>query len=216
MIRRVGLFIDLDGTLAASLGVLHSTYEEFLRRFGRAATAEEFDSLNGPPLRTVVGRLKATHSLPGTEADLYALYIDLLAVEYDGVAPHDGAESLLRAAHEVGQRVGVVTSGSQALAGRWLARVGLRGWVDEVVGFERGGRGKPHPDPYLYALEALDCSAASSLAVEDSFQGATSAVAAGLRTLVVAREPARSADWPGVHASVRGLRDVQNYLERGR
>ncbi|MFT4186074.1 MAG: HAD family phosphatase [Micrococcaceae bacterium] len=48
--------------------------------------------------------------------------------------------------------------------------------------------GKPHPDPYLLAIELLnkkgyDINAKDCVAVEDSIPGATSAVAAGVKTI---------------------------------
>ncbi|HWX30693.1 MAG TPA: HAD family phosphatase [Steroidobacteraceae bacterium] len=209
-----GLFVDLDGTLADSLPALRATYFEFLARFGIRATAAEFDSLNGPTLGKIVGQLKATHSLPGNESELFALYEDMLAREYDRVAAHAGAKSLLCIARERGWRVGVVTSAREALAKQWLTNAGLRSFVEDVVGFERAGRGKPHPDPYVTALECLGCAAAASFAVEDSRQGALAAVAAGLRTLVVRADRTVLEEWPAVEAHFRDLEGVRDYLAR--
>jgi HAD superfamily hydrolase (TIGR01509 family) len=206
-----GLFIDLDGTLADSLPVLSRAYAAFLKRFNVPSCDAEFDSLNGPPLRAAVGFLKAAHDLPGTESDLFAIYCESLALEYDRVAAHAGAEALLRGVRDAGWRTCVVTSASEDLVHRWLVNVGLRPLIDEVVGFERSGRGKPHPDPYLFALETLGCTARASFAVEDSRQGTLSALAAGLRTLVV-RTAAGGNEWPRVEAHCRNLAEVSDYL----
>ena len=46
-------------------------------------------------------------------------------------------------------------------------------------------RTKPHPDPYLLAADLLGVPASSCVALEDSGIGATSARAAGCRTVVV-------------------------------
>jgi HAD superfamily hydrolase (TIGR01509 family) len=208
-----GLFVDLDGTLADSLPALRVAYGAFLAHFGAAATAAEFESLNGPPLRTIVQLLKSSHGLPGSEADLFALYGKMLSSEYERIAAHTGAEPLLRSARERGWRVGVVTSAGEALADQWLSVVGLRTLVEEVVGLERAGRGKPHPDPYLAALGQLDCTASRSFAVEDSRQGAMAAVAAGLRTIVV-RPEAPAIGWPVVEAHFCDLTGVCDYLKR--
>jgi beta-phosphoglucomutase-like phosphatase (HAD superfamily) len=206
-----GLFVDLDGTLADSLGVLYETYADFLRHFGTEATRAEFETMNGPPLRIVVQQLKAAHALPGTEESLYALYMNMLASKYDVVPAHEGAAELLKYAHDTRWRIAIVTSGLEALAGRWLSRVGLHAMVWAVVGFERAGRGKPHPDPYLNALNILGCAARDSVAIEDSRQGVIAATRAGLRTVVVRREQA-TAEWPQVAATVSNLAQAREVL----
>lgn len=47
------------------------------------------------------------------------------------------------------------------------------------------GRSKPHPEPYLTALERLQLSAKECIAIEDSQRGLAAANAAGLRCIVI-------------------------------
>lgn len=58
-------------------------------------------------------------------------------------------------------------------------------YFEDVVTQDDFARPKPHPDAYLKALEIADLDPAEAVAVEDSPRGAKSAVAAGLRCLVV-------------------------------
>ena len=67
---RPGLFLDLDGTLADSLGVMREIYERFLAEFGRAGSPEEFDRLNGPSLSDVLEILKRDHYLTPSADEL--------------------------------------------------------------------------------------------------------------------------------------------------
>lgn len=53
-----------------------------------------------------------------------------------------------------------------------------------VIGYECA-RSKPHPDPYLEGLSRLGLSAATCVAFEDSVNGVSSAVSAGLYTFGV-------------------------------
>lgn len=183
-----GLFIDLDGTLADSLGGMRAVYERFLVHHGRVGSAEEFDSLNGPPLDEVVRRLAVAHELKGGRDDLLGLYRKLIEEAYAGVAPCRDAANLLAAARAEGFRVAVVTSGPAALATAWLRRVGLLAMIDAVVGGDEVECGKPAPEPYLLALARCGCSAEGSLAVEDSPTGCRAALAAGLRTFHISQE----------------------------
>src|SRR5262249_13309375 len=146
--------------------------------------------------------------------ELYARYVEMLAAQYDAVAAHAGAAQLLDGARKAGRPVAIVTSGSEALVRRWLERRGLADKVEEVIGMERGGRGKPHPDPYLHALQVLSCLAPLSFAVEDSRQGAIAACAAGLRTLFIGPHRAEREGWPPIEATMPSLVEVCEYLAR--
>lgn len=53
-----------------------------------------------------------------------------------------------------------------------------------VIGYECA-RSKPYPDPYLEGLSRLNLSAADCVAFEDSVNGVSSAVSAGLYTFGV-------------------------------
>jgi len=178
-----GLFLDFDGTLADSLPALRGAYAAFLAGFGREPSAAEFEALNGPPLRVVVALLKAAHGLEPGAAELLGLYRRRIAEAAAGVRPARGAAELLEAAREQGWRTAVVSSGARDAIAAWLERFGLA--VDLVIGGEDAPAGKPDPAPYLTALARTGCGAAASLAVEDSFQGASAAIAAGLTTWMV-------------------------------
>lgn len=184
-----GLFLDFDGTLADTLAALRKAYGDFLAAFGRTASDAEFQHLNGPPLRDVVEALREAHGLPHRVEDLHAQYDALLARSRGSSPPAAGARTVLERARATGRTVAVVTSGDRDATSAWLARVGFDRLVAVVVGGDDVGKGKPDPEPYLLALRRTGCSAAASLAVEDSELGALAAIRAGLPTLVIGAEP---------------------------
>lgn len=219
------LLLDLDGTLADSLGVMKAVYRRFMESLGRESSDAEFEILNGPPIAEVVRILKAAHALAPSHADLLARYQELIEAAYIAVPPRAGAHDLLEAAKARGWIVGVVTSNSEGRTRAWLARVGLDGWIDVVVGGDvvrsarasprAVARGKPAPDPYLAALECTGCKAENALAVEDSAQGATAATAAGIATLALASRPDPNDGWPAGVTFVAGLAGVRQRIEAG-
>jgi len=79
----------------------------------------------------------------------------------------------------------VVTNAPPDNADVMLRAIGLRHHFEVVISGEECPRGKPHPDPYLAALDQLGVTADEALAFEDSPSGLASAVAAGIRVVGV-------------------------------
>jgi HAD superfamily hydrolase (TIGR01509 family) len=190
-----GFFVDLDGTLADSVTALRSLYFSFLAEFGATGSEEEFQLLNGPPLRRVVEVLKELHQLPGEPSQLLDRYMARLQAAHESALPAAGASVVLSQARHRGWRTGVVTSSPREAALAWLRRTALMEMIDVVVGGDDVASGKPAPEPYLRAIALCNCTATRSIAVEDSVIGAASATAAGLQTFVIARMADRP-DWP--------------------
>ncbi|WP_347753640.1 HAD family phosphatase [Agrococcus sp. ProA11] len=99
-----------------------------------------------------------------------------------------GAIELLRELLEADVPVALVTMSTRTIVDRVEAalteRLGRAPFAATVAGDECE-HGKPHPEPYLRALEQLGADPARSVAIEDSITGARSAIAAGLTTIGV-------------------------------
>jgi HAD superfamily hydrolase (TIGR01509 family) len=190
-----GLFLDLDGTLADSIGVLQQVYFSFLTERGAEGSIEEFRRLNGLPLKTVIQRMKEIHCLSESSSELMATYHRLVREAHGSAPAAAEASTVLERAQARGWKVAIVTSSPRCLALAWIGRVGFDAYVDAVVGGDDVCFGKPSPEPYNVAVAKLGCTASQSLAVEDSLLGAQSALAAGLTTSVIA-DPEDGADWP--------------------
>src|SRR5208283_2001181 len=66
-----------------------------------------------------------------------------------------------------------------------LNRLGLRGWVNVVIGGDTCERRKPDPQPLLYACESLGVAPAQSLMVGDSQNDVKAARAAQIPIICV-------------------------------
>jgi HAD superfamily hydrolase (TIGR01509 family) len=211
LLRPRAIFIDLDGTLADSMLVMRAAYDTFLDRYDIVSTNAEFDCLNGPPLAEVVQRLKIAHSIIEGEDELLATYANILDHSYAHVSPCLGAGDLLRRAKDNSCIVAIVTSNSGLRTHRWLQTTRLSPFVDFVVSGDEVQFGKPNPEPYLRACKRASCPSAETIAVEDSPQGARSAVEAGLKTFVVTRELAPET-WPREVVAVDSLAELAEGL----
>jgi beta-phosphoglucomutase family hydrolase len=107
-------------------------------------------------------------------------------LDRDGVQAYPGSVLLLDHLRDVGVPLGVVSSSANARhvleAAGLLDRFGTV--VDGKVAEELGLAGKPAPDTFLHAAEALGASAADAVVLEDAVSG-VAAGAAGHFGLVV-------------------------------
>jgi nicotinate-nucleotide adenylyltransferase len=97
----------------------------------------------------------------------------------------DGAAQILRTLWRKGYKTGLASSTERELVIPELEAAGLAGYFDAVICGGDAARGKPAPDIFLKAAEALGTDPARCLAVEDSRNGILAAHAAGMIPLMV-------------------------------
>jgi HAD superfamily hydrolase (TIGR01509 family) len=120
-----------------------------------------------------------------------------------------GVEELLDALGEAGVPVGVASSSSERWVEGHLARLGLRDRIAVVASRDQvGGRPKPDPASYRWAVQRLGADPAATVAVEDSAPGIAAARGAGLRVVAVPSEITRHTDLPAAHATVGSLLEL--------
>ena len=176
------LLFDLDGTMLDSDPIHEKVFAELWA--ARGLTMEP-----GFYGRHVHGRLNAdifAEFLPD-EPDPQALgrwkeaqFRARLPVPYPATP---GLAALLDTARARGWGLAVVTNAERANAEAMLAAIGLRHHFDWLVIGEECTRAKPHPDPYLAAIAALDELPARCIAFEDSPSGVRAAAASGSFTI---------------------------------
>ena len=66
-----------------------------------------------------------------------------------------------------------------------LQRTGVMPYIEDVTGGEEVNAGKPAPDVYLDAARKLGIGTGDCLALEDSNNGTTAALAAGMKVIQI-------------------------------
>jgi HAD superfamily hydrolase (TIGR01509 family) len=192
--RRKAAFFDLDGTIADSLGLMRDVYRRFVAMHGGAPSDEEFDRLNGVPLAKVLEILREAHAIAAPAERLLAGYREVVDRTYLDVLPFADAARVLGELHSGGWYLALVTSNGRARSSTWLGRHDLARWFDTLVCAEDVKLGKPHPEPFLTALGRSGLAAGQAVAIDDSPLGIESALAAGIRPIVVG-EAAQNGNW---------------------
>ncbi|PNY80745.1 HAD family hydrolase [Deinococcus koreensis] len=107
-----------------------------------------------------------------------------------------GVRAVLEDVKARGLRLGLATSSDREWVSRWLEQHALLSLFGALATRDDVRRVKPDPELYLLAAERLGVRAQDCVAVEDSFNGASAAVAAGMRVVVVPNDVTRTQPFP--------------------
>lgn len=102
---------------------------------------------------------------------------------YPLIKPFPFVEEVFSVLKEKGKKIAIVSSTSFGHLSAALQRMHLDSFIDVVISGDRVENKKPHPDPYIKAMEVLNASVSDSLAIEDSPVGIMSAKRAGLSVI---------------------------------
>lgn len=180
-----GLLLDLDGTLADSIRGLKETFFEFSDYFDLDLSDVDFLEFNGPTISEIVRKIQISLAPTLPPQLMINKYYELLQSKYLESKPTPGAKRLIEKANSLGQKVAIVTSNTRSLTMSWLRKYEMENLFQFLVTCNDVQFGKPHPQPYQLAIKLTDIPRTRLLAVEDSLQGAKSAIAAGLTTYLI-------------------------------
>jgi HAD superfamily hydrolase (TIGR01509 family) len=203
---KIGIAIDLDGTLIDSFLPLFHAYAKFLLLQGKEATVEEFKSLNGYPIFDMILILKEKHKLYLPIEKLEKIFHHFVDEEYPGSRLMKGAQKFLEWTKENGVPLALVTSSLCEWVKPLLRNLEVENYFQSIVTRDRVVRGKPYPDSYMLAMDELGISPLQSYAIEDAEAGLESAKCAGLKTLRYVSSPPYppdGGDWPTLLAYFR-------------
>lgn len=177
------VLFDLDGTLADTTELILRCYRHTMRvHLGEAPPDERWMAGMGTPLREQLKDFARDPDEAARMAETYSTY--QRAIHDDMVKAFPGAVEVVHAFKSAGAAVGVVTSRRTPMAVRTLARAGLDGVMDVLVGADDVVNAKPDPEPVLMALERLGLAGegARTLFVGDSPFDIRAGRGAGTRT----------------------------------
>ncbi len=188
------VLFDFDGVLVDSEPVHYRALRDALLGDGIAIDPEEYTRLYlAYDDRTAIRVAFEQHDVPH-DMDRVQETAERKARLFDALLPEvpffRGARELVRAlAVEV--PLGIASGALRDEIEKILAAGGLRDAFRAIVGADDVSRVKPHPEPYLSAMRALEEAApglapGDCLVVEDSMAGIASGRAAGMRVLAVA------------------------------
>ena len=194
-VHPAAVIFDCDGTLVDSEPLARRAWDERLARYGYTVREADYGGLLGLPYeRSHAFFAERVPGLPPAGAFWAEYSGTLFALIDDELEPFDDALETVRELHERGVRVAVASSSPRARLDRTLRRAGLTDAFAVSVAGDEIANGKPAPDMFLAAAERLGVAPEDCVVIEDSPPGVAAGVAAGMRTLAVARTPGAAAE----------------------
>jgi HAD superfamily hydrolase (TIGR01509 family) len=176
----------MDGTLVDTEPYWQAAEAELVSSFGGTWKPEDGLAQVGMSLWISAEVLQAK-GVPWDAAQIIDhLQREVMAQVRRNVPWRPGARELLTELRAAGVPTALVTMSMRPMAEEIAAAFPLRGPAfDTIVSGSDVENPKPHPEPYLRALELLGAPAELSVAIEDSPPGLASAVTAGVAAIGV-------------------------------
>jgi HAD superfamily hydrolase (TIGR01509 family) len=194
-----GVLFDMDGTLVDSEKVWSVGLTELAGHYGAELSAAARTRMVGTSMAESMQILHDDIGQPGRDVGGSVTWLERRVKELfgEGLIWRPGARELLGQVRAAGLPTALVTATRRHLVDVALVTIGAHHF-DAVVAGDEVDQTKPHPMPYLTAARLIGADPAACVAVEDSPNGITSAVAAGCAVLGVPCE-IRLPELPGVH-----------------
>lgn len=211
------VIFDVDGVLVQSMERHHEAYRRAFQDLRIEVRKEEVFANEGRRSREVIESIARARGLRLSEPELDAMNRRKQeAFAAFGPLPlYPGVPELLAKVRSIGLKTAAVTGTARVNVESHLG-ASIRK-LDVVVTADDVTHTKPHPEPYLSALQKLGARPTEAVVVENAPLGVRSAKAAGLRVVAVTTTNPRSAlgeadwiveriadSWPIVEGLVKG------------
>lgn len=182
------VLFDLDGTVTDT----EKIYQKYWIQSAHEAGFSEFSSEDALFLRSLNHKDAEVmlHDRFGTNFDFKKVHDNTVKytieeISKNGIALKPGLEPLLSymKLHEI--KSAIVTATDKENAIKKMRIAGIENSFDFLISAHDVENGKPHPDPYLFALKELGISQNEAIAVEDAPNGILSAYRAGLPVVMI-------------------------------
>ncbi|WP_067727118.1 pyrophosphatase PpaX [Oceanobacillus damuensis] len=176
------ILFDLDGTLIDTNELINASFQHTFDHYNLTFTQEEILEFNGPPL------VETFQKIDPLKADrMISTYREHNLAEHDNyvTAFPDVVETVkqLQTNHI---KLGIVTTKMSPTVKMGLKLTGLESYFDTIVALDDVTHPKPHPEPVLKAMLALDADPKTTLMVGDNYHDIESGKNAGIQTAGVA------------------------------
>lgn len=182
-----GLIFDMDGTLVDNLAYHFLAFDEYAKREGFTLLEPVSLKINGMHSNDIFPLLLgdevvAKYGLDRLNREKEEVYRDMYRSK---IAPIAGLMELLQSAKKAGVKCAIGSSGCRENVEMIVEGLGIADLIDGSISGSDVTHGKPHPEIFIKAYEALGLKAEECVVVEDAVNGIVAGVAAGCKCIAV-------------------------------
>jgi pyrophosphatase PpaX len=181
------MLLDLDGTVVDTHELIFRCYDRTMRdHCGCRGSRKIIEQCAGLHLRDIFSATLEHFGVPSSSqilGEAIAIYRDHLRANEALVSTFPGMKETLCELVRRGWRLAIVTTKPSDAAHRHLHSQDLASLFEVVIAGDQCTNLKPHPEPFLKALEAIGAGPDDAVGVGDSEHDVVGARAAGLMTV---------------------------------
>ncbi|WP_265459628.1 HAD family hydrolase [Enterococcus sp. HY326] len=173
------ILFDVDGTLIDTSNVMRKSLQEILKKEKQLEVSlEDLQYILGIPGRQALENFTTN---PQEIVALHEKWSKNVLNYLTEITVFPGITEAVKALHNKGVKLGIVTSKTRAGIATEFDQFGLSAYFDCVITATDTTFHKPHPEPILKALDLLNSKSEQTLFVGDSPQDIACAQAAGTK-----------------------------------
>lgn len=181
------VLFDMDGTLVSTEPIYFKCYQAAAKPLGLDFTFELFEKCIGISTEEAKPLMI---SYFGREVDIEAIYQGCCRnfekyMEENPIPFRPGAKAAVEYFHKRGFKLAIATSNVREWVEKILQKNNMLQYFPVIVTANDVAKPKPDPEVYLRAVQKSGAEVSQCLAFEDSIAGATAAISAGVRTVVI-------------------------------
>ncbi|HHY64374.1 MAG TPA: HAD family phosphatase [Clostridiaceae bacterium] len=204
------LIFDLDGVLIDSEPIHSQVVVDVLRDVGVTAQESEVYDFIGVRNEEMWETMKKRHGIEEPTEKLLAMQKAYKHERFfnNKLTPIDGVLDLLRAAKRKGLSIALATSSPRYFAKYILKAIKAAVFFDDLVTSDEVSRGKPEPEVFLKAADAVGVLPEECLVIEDAYYGVLAAKRAGMKCIGFKNPNSGNQDLSMADYVVTSLRDI--------
>ncbi|RST77558.1 HAD family hydrolase [Siminovitchia acidinfaciens] len=200
------IVFDFDGLIVDTESVWYEAFRHVFRGYDYELTIDEFGLCIGTSDDVLFDRLKKkiTFTKESVIKEAEAIYTEQL----QDLKLRDGVLEYLSTAQKLGLKIGLASSSNRIWVESFLDRFGIKGYFEVIKTSDDVANIKPDPELYLAAIKDLKAGPEETLAFEDSKNGLTAALAAGLNVVVVPNQVTCKLNFEGHRLRLDSMADM--------
>lgn len=181
------VIFDMDGMIFSTEPIYFKCYQQAAAPLGVQFTFELFETCIGMSTADAAPLMR---SYFGRDVDVEAVYDGCCRnfeayMEKNDIPFRPCARETIEYFYKRGFKLGLATSNVRRWVEKLLDKGGIRKYFSSVLTSDDVQNPKPDPEVYLRTAQALGADVKACLAFDDSVAGATAAISAGMRTVVI-------------------------------